>query len=285
MAHGLDTNMNEAFNNICTWFAPKNKVFAGAYSLHNRISFAVGINSVGVLQYFTRLYRKLGITMTENVVHYLTKKEDKRARKLAKVKTADAKKEKNKRKHDKLNKDVQVAKMELHKRQGTYRKGMNLDDPYGDEGAAAARPPAKRQKASTGFCEWCGKKSHLTKASKKCIFFQMKDAPRKYRKIDGTLLSGPPQLVAPIGQANALEDEEDPMVESALLFGNMDDGADCDDFDRQPLIPMPGEVGFDADLFLATDTAGEGDDDSVDVLGVAGGGGFIYIACCYLLFE
>jgi hypothetical protein len=28
MAHSLDTNMNEAFNQICTWFAPtKNKVF------------------------------------------------------------------------------------------------------------------------------------------------------------------------------------------------------------------------------------------------------------------
>jgi hypothetical protein len=30
MAHTLDTNMNEAFNQICTWFAPKNKAFAGA---------------------------------------------------------------------------------------------------------------------------------------------------------------------------------------------------------------------------------------------------------------
>jgi hypothetical protein len=26
MAHTLDTNMNEAYNQICTWFAPKNKV-------------------------------------------------------------------------------------------------------------------------------------------------------------------------------------------------------------------------------------------------------------------
>jgi hypothetical protein len=56
MAHGLDTNMNEAFNQICTWFAPKNKVYAGAYSLNNRISFAVGINSIGVMGFFTRLF-------------------------------------------------------------------------------------------------------------------------------------------------------------------------------------------------------------------------------------
>jgi hypothetical protein len=56
MAHGLDTNMNEAFNQICTWFAPKNKVFAGSGSLHNRISLAVGINSLGVEVFFTCLY-------------------------------------------------------------------------------------------------------------------------------------------------------------------------------------------------------------------------------------
>ena len=56
MAHGLDTNMNKAFNQICTWFAPKNKVYASAYSLHNRIAFAVGINSMGLLEYFKRLF-------------------------------------------------------------------------------------------------------------------------------------------------------------------------------------------------------------------------------------
>ena len=52
MAHGLDTNMNEAFNQICTWFAPKNKVFAGTGSLPNCISMAVGINSLGFEIYF-----------------------------------------------------------------------------------------------------------------------------------------------------------------------------------------------------------------------------------------
>jgi hypothetical protein len=68
-------------SNICTWFAPKNKVFAGSFSLHNRIGLAMGINSIGVLEYFKRLCRKLGITMTDNVVHYLTIKEANRVKK------------------------------------------------------------------------------------------------------------------------------------------------------------------------------------------------------------
>jgi ubiquinone/menaquinone biosynthesis C-methylase UbiE len=52
MAHDLDTNMNEAFNQICTWFAPKNKLFAGSGSLANQIALAVGIHSLGVEMYF-----------------------------------------------------------------------------------------------------------------------------------------------------------------------------------------------------------------------------------------
>jgi hypothetical protein len=167
MAHTLDTNMNKAFNQICTWFAPKNKVFAGSYSLHNRFSFAVGINSLGVLEFFKRLFRRLGITMTDNVVHYL---------KIAKVKTSTAKKEKNKRKYEKLKEHTKKAKLERHKRQGTYRKGMNLDDPIEDVGNkedngdddAGRKLAAKKQKKLTGYCEYCGQKGHLQKRSKKC---------------------------------------------------------------------------------------------------------------------
>jgi hypothetical protein len=129
MAHTLDTNMNEAFNQICTWFAPKNKVFAGTGSLHNRIAFAVGINSLGVEVFFKRLFKSLGIPLTNNVSYYLEIKEKNRRKRLAKVKTKEAKLKKNKRKYDKLAEDVKVAKMEKHKRQGTYRRGMNLDDP------------------------------------------------------------------------------------------------------------------------------------------------------------
>jgi hypothetical protein len=78
MAHGMDTNVNEAFNQVCNWFSPKNKVFAGSGSLHNRISFVVGINSLGYNAFFTRVYEKLGITMNANVAHYLRIKENTR---------------------------------------------------------------------------------------------------------------------------------------------------------------------------------------------------------------
>jgi hypothetical protein len=65
--------MNEAFNNVCTWFSPKNKVFCGTGSLPNRICFAVSINSVGVDVFFSRLYEKLGIV--QQVLWFLSTNE------------------------------------------------------------------------------------------------------------------------------------------------------------------------------------------------------------------
>jgi hypothetical protein len=181
MAHSLDTNMNEAFNQICTWFAPKNKVFAGTGSLHNRIAFAVGINSLGVEAFFKRLFKALGIPLTRNVAYYLELKEKNRAKRLAKVKTREAKLNKNKRKYDKLADNVKVAKMELHKRQGTYRRGMNLDGPVGE----AIIPPPKKVKR---YCEFCGKSGHTTKRSKNCA--AKESVVKRFRQEDGMLLSG-----------------------------------------------------------------------------------------------
>jgi hypothetical protein len=130
MAHDMDTNMNEGFNNICTWFLPKNKVFAGCGFLNNRISFAVCINSIGVLPFYSRLFRKMGITMTDNVRHYLEVKESARMRKIEGGKTQAAKKNRNKAKYEKLKDHTRIAKMEFLKRAGAYHRGMNLDDPF-----------------------------------------------------------------------------------------------------------------------------------------------------------
>jgi hypothetical protein len=213
MAHDLDTNMNEAFNNICTWFAPKNKVFAGSGSLNNRIAFAVGINSLGVLPFYTKLFHRLGITMTENVEHYLKVKEALRMKQIESAKSNEAKKAKNKLKYLKLQEDTRVAKMEFHKRTGTYRKGMNVDDPYGEllngqEVQADARKPAarrKRKKTDPGFCEWCGSSSHATKRNKKCT--AALDAAKKYRKHDGSLLSDAPVAAVAVQPVGLLTDE------------------------------------------------------------------------------
>jgi hypothetical protein len=102
---------------------------------------------------------------------------------------------KNKKKHEKLKEDTKVAKIEIHKRQGIYRKGMNVDDPYGeilhpvDDGANMAKPPTKNKRTTTAsqHCQFCGKKGHVTNRSKKCIHHSSVDAQVSHKR-DGSLL-------------------------------------------------------------------------------------------------
>jgi hypothetical protein len=204
MAHTLDTNMNEAFNQICTWFAPKNKVFSGSGSLPNRIAFAVGINSLGIQGFFTRLFKKMGIPMAKNVAYYLKSKEKHRVKRLEKLKTPAAKLHKNKRKLALLSENTKLAKKERHKRAGTYKKGMNLDDPFDEEAAAAAAAEKakkkKKKKDESVHCEYCGRNDHVQRRSKKCL--APKETVKKYRK-DGSLLTGPPLPIEPTSEAAA----------------------------------------------------------------------------------
>ena len=219
MEHSLDTNMNEAFNQICTWFAPKNKVFAGTGSLPNRISLAVGINSLGVEVYFKRLFKKMGIPLTDNVEYYLRLKERTRVNRLQKLKTCEAKIKKNKRKYNKLAEHTKIAKKELLKREGMYRRGMNLDDPFGND---AVKPAAKKTKGSSAkFCEYCGHSDHLTRRSAKCT--AKLSSVKRYNKDDGRLL-----LQNPLLRIGATAEPDD-SVSAALLARE-----DCDHMDSLP---------------------------------------------------
>jgi hypothetical protein len=183
---------------------------------------AVGINSLGVELFFTRLLKSMGIQVTDNVAYYLKLREKHRMGRLQKIKTNDYKVKKNKRKYEALIEHTKIAKIERHKRHGTYRRGMNLDDPGVEELPTMANKKAKRV-----HCEYCGKSTHATRKSKKCT---AKDATEKIYRKDGTLLTGPP---API-----TEDED---VVAAI---NADD---CDAMDSTP---------WDADVALADDAIG-----------------------------
>jgi hypothetical protein len=262
MAHGMDTNVNEAFNQVCTWFAPKNKVFAGSGSLHNRLSMAVGINSLGYNEFFTTLLAKLGISMTENFAHYLRLKENNRVKRIAKTKTKEAKLSKNTNKRNKLQADTRIAKTEYMRREGTYRKGMNMDDPFGelmaaeeDNRKAAAKGNKRTYTATSKFCEYCGKKGHATNKHKKCT--ATLQCPKKYKRDDGSLLV----LALP----SVLDDDNDDFVLPASILDD-DHMIDCDAND---MLPFDHEVqndddDSDMDLFHDTTTWSEDEPDEPD---------------------
>jgi hypothetical protein len=174
VAHGMDTQCNESFNNTASWFAPKNKVYCGSKSLRNRLFMAVGINTLGLHEYFTRLFKTMGITMTTDVEFYLESKDRTRSKRLAKIKTKDMKKKRVRKKFEQLKEDEAIARKERSKRDGTYQRGLNMQDSevvgYTDsdlqQQAAAAK--RRRQQRTTVVCPHCGKKGHATKRSKQC---------------------------------------------------------------------------------------------------------------------
>jgi hypothetical protein len=220
MAHGLDTNMNEAFNQICTWFAPKNKVFAGSGSLHNRIAMAVGINSLGVEAYFKRLYDKLGIELTNNVLHY-------------------------QKKFALLKRQTDFAKTARYQREGTYRPGMNLDDPDAEipqevlDALAAQKKrrsrgvggPADKKQKLPEYCPFCGKKGHVTTKAKSCQQFGNAKAEQKFKRTDGTLIV----LLPPAVAVGATPAELQALLLAAAAVGEFDDEDDA------PAVPISSE--------------------------------------------
>jgi hypothetical protein len=76
------------------------------------------------------------------------------------------------------------------------------------------------------------------------------------------LLTEPAQLV--------VEEDNDPMVDS-VLFSVVADSESCEDLDLQPLVHMPGEEGFDEDLFLLAEIGPASSADSSDSVAIVGG--------------
>jgi hypothetical protein len=126
VAHGMDTNVNKSINNTISYFAPKNRVYCGTRSLQNRVSIAIGVLSLGMVEYFKRLFKALGIYMTPNILHFLEVKEKHRLYRIEKAKTSKAKKDRNKRKFDRLKELESQAKTAFQKREGTYKTGGNV---------------------------------------------------------------------------------------------------------------------------------------------------------------
>jgi hypothetical protein len=171
VAHGMDTQANESLNNTFSWLAPKNKVYCGSQSLHNRLSIAVGINMLGTKEYFKRLFGRLGIIMTSNVMHFLSVKARNRTKRIDKSKTSDKKKTRKEAYFETLKANEAVAARAKAKRDGTYKPGQNMNDDSSDD---STRRPTQRQTNRKGpaVCPHCGKKGHKTTGSKKCLFYR-----------------------------------------------------------------------------------------------------------------
>jgi len=71
VCHGMETLVNESLNNAISWIAPTNRTYSTTQSLQNKISVAVGINTLCIYNCLSHLFRELGIHLPDDVAHYL----------------------------------------------------------------------------------------------------------------------------------------------------------------------------------------------------------------------
>ena len=136
-------------------------------------------------------------------------------------------------------------KKEYHKRQGTYRKCLNLDDPFG-ESTDKKQPAAKHANKGSLFCEYCGGPNHLTKRSKKCT--ATVDSVKRFAKETGLMLTAAvPMEQLDLEWDQALSQDCDRM--DSLLFNAKYDS----DNDNLLLGAGDTDVGID-DIVVVGDT-------------------------------
>jgi hypothetical protein len=184
-AHGMDTQINESFNNTTSWFAPKNKVYCGLQSLENQLSMAIGIGSLGLERYFHRLFILLSISMKPNITHFLTFKELLQTKRHNKNELTSTKKNCIKVKMDVLKEHKEIARQEHRKQQGaSYQPGQNMDanraDGYTEQDLLtlieqAKKRPRHNSNNNKATCPFCNLKGHTTTRSSKCLLHSSKN--------------------------------------------------------------------------------------------------------------
>lgn len=202
VAHEYDTLCNESFNNVAAWLAPKNKVYGASASLTNRVAVAVGVTSLGTLAYYQELFNRLGLTMSPVVEHYLRLQSQYRDARIAKGKTAEGKKNRVDKYHNRLMEKTVVAKREKAKREGTYKTGMGINGGYTEEELSkaqelypkefqqAARRQSNNKKAAK--CPFCERPGHVTRRSAACGEHQLYlDNMNKKKQANGLPTAGP----------------------------------------------------------------------------------------------
>ena len=221
LAHGLDTCANESFNNTVSWLAPKNKVYSGTSSLSNRICIALGITALGTVKFYEGLFKKLGIEMRADVLHYLTVVGRNRRKRLEKTKTTAFKKKRKAQEYERLKKETAEATKAREMRDGVYKPGIGMtggydlqDDEGGSDDSDAQKKPAAKKKrvskskAKKGSCR-CGGTDHQRTSSIRCPLNASNKDKRK--EVAATIVDGEAQPNAETLAIQALAEQMDEM--------------------------------------------------------------------------
>ena len=226
VAHGSDTQVNESLNNFVAWLAPKNKTYSGSMSLSNRISVALGINSVGTLVYFGRLFAKLGIAVAPDVRHYLTKQQRTRAYRIQQYKKKEVKKVRNLKLHQRLREYSEKLIIKKEGKGAVYQPGIGMDGGYQAAAPAVAVAAASTISNSNDKCQACGEAGHKRRTNKKCRFYTARKAATTEP------LTPTDDSTATVDQATQDAEEQD-LMDQVGFDASDDEFFDCIDKDDE----------------------------------------------------
>jgi hypothetical protein len=158
--HQYNTNKCEMINNQMTRFAPKNKHYAKTIVGKARAMMAIGVDSVGMVEFFCELAKVEGIKLDTCTLEELRRQD---SRKETQKRIHSSKKQKQTRAKKKrqsiLDEKAETFKDKKHGR--TYKSGM-------------AVPDGKRKKSDNSGngvkqCSSCGVEGHTRRSSKHCL--------------------------------------------------------------------------------------------------------------------
>jgi hypothetical protein len=165
--HRYDTNLVEAFNKFLTKFLPKDKTYCQTIENKARSMVAVGIQSIGYQQFYSRVFERTGIGMFDNDITglFLRKEDaDKLWRKLRRRKESV--------KIERMRKLYRDLKEGVRKQVADNRKEMSYEagmmGPDGEEQPQQQQQKRRRRK-STATCQYCGVVGHERTTSSQCL--------------------------------------------------------------------------------------------------------------------
>lgn len=210
IGHGYHTNVNESFNNLVAWIAPKNKVYSGSISLLARISVALGQKLAGYEVFFRRVFQAIGMEMEPGVWHYLKWAGEEKLKHKEKSQTAEYKHKRHLKTNAKIKLFVQQLR-EARRENDLYETGIAMEQ---EEGTVTVPVTESRPKKPKKPCQ-CGSTSHSRTTHKDCKYNPKNIAARRAK-----LMSMEAQRISIEATAND-EDEQD-----ALDTLDMEDDTD-----------------------------------------------------------
>jgi hypothetical protein len=169
IGHGYHTNVNESFNNLVAWIAPKNKVYSGSGSLRARIAMAIGIKLVGFEEFFRLLFKAMGIILEPGTWHFFRSIGDWKKRHKARSETQHYKEKRHQKTNEKIKKYVEELQ-KARRENDLYQTGIAMEADQQAITGTAARPvtdPRPRRLTIRRACA-CTSTNHQRTSHREC---------------------------------------------------------------------------------------------------------------------